>query len=83
MRSAPAVRAYRRSCRSTGGRADFGIDGSGLLVELANGRKVVALAAIFQKPPLRLIARADGGIRRSPIWPVAKSCCCQAFAAWR
>ena len=46
------------------GRADFGIDGSGLLVELANGRKVVALAAIFQKSPLRLIARADGGIRK-------------------
>lgn len=46
------------------GRADFGIDGSGLLVERANGRKVVALAAIFQKSPLRLIARADGGIRK-------------------
>lgn len=46
------------------GRADFGIDGSGLLVEHANGRHVVALAAIFQKSPLRLIARADGGIRK-------------------
>jgi diguanylate cyclase (GGDEF)-like protein len=46
------------------GRADFGIDGSGLLVERAHGRKVVALAAIFQKSPLRLIARADGDIRK-------------------
>ncbi len=46
------------------GRADFGIDGSGLLVERANGRAVVAVAAIFQKSPLRLIARADRGIRR-------------------
>ena len=46
------------------GRADFGIDGSGLLVERAQGRNVVVLAAIFQKSPLRLIARADHGIRR-------------------
>ena len=51
-------------CRGNGGRADFGIDGSGLLVERAQGRNVVVLAAIFQKSPLRLIARADHGIRR-------------------
>lgn len=47
-----------------GGAADFGIDGSGLLVEAAKGRPVVAIAAVFQKSPLRLIARADRGIRR-------------------
>lgn len=46
------------------GNADFAIDGSGLLVDYARGRPVVALAAVFQKSPLRLIARADRGIHR-------------------
>jgi len=44
------------------GRADFGIEGSGLLVDYANGRPVVAVAAIFQKSPLRLVALRDRGI---------------------
>jgi diguanylate cyclase (GGDEF)-like protein len=47
-----------------GGAADFGIDGSGLLADYAKGRPVVAVAAVFQKSPLRLIARADRGIHR-------------------
>jgi diguanylate cyclase (GGDEF)-like protein len=43
----------------TGGEATFGIDGSGLLVARGRGQPVVAVAAIFQKSPLRLITRGD------------------------
>jgi len=38
------------------GRADFGIDNSGLLKHRSEGKPVVALAAIFQKSALRLIS---------------------------
>ncbi|MGC2856174.1 ABC transporter substrate-binding protein [Novispirillum sp. DQ9] len=41
------------------GRADFGIGGSGLLLDHHAGTPVVALAAVFQHSPLVLVARGD------------------------
>jgi diguanylate cyclase (GGDEF)-like protein len=46
------------------GRADFSIDGSGLLIEHARGTPIVAVAALFQRSPLRLLAKAGHGIER-------------------
>lgn len=45
------------------GRADFGISGSGLLVERSQGKPVVAVAPIFQKSPAIFLALATSGIR--------------------
>ncbi|MBK1681198.1 hypothetical protein CKO20_12545 [Rhodocyclus tenuis] len=44
------------------GRADFGIAGSGLILEHQKGRPVVALAAIMQTSPQMWLVRADSGI---------------------
>ncbi len=44
------------------GLADFGVSGSGLLVERSLGRPVVAIAAIFQEDPAVLIALKSSGI---------------------
>ena len=43
------------------GQADFGVGTSGLLVERARGKPVVALAVIFQHSPLVFIARKGDG----------------------
>lgn len=42
--------------------AHFGIDNSGLLKAREDGKPVVALAALMQQSPLRLITRTDTGI---------------------
>ena len=44
------------------GQAHFGIDNSGLLNERRAGKPVVALAAVMQQSPMRLIVREDSGI---------------------
>jgi diguanylate cyclase (GGDEF)-like protein/PAS domain S-box-containing protein len=44
------------------GRANFGVELPGLLIERSKGKPVVALAAIFQHSPLMLIMRKDSGI---------------------
>ena len=44
------------------GRANFGVEMPGLLVERSKGKPVVALAAIFQHSPLILVMRKDSGI---------------------
>lgn len=44
------------------GRADFGIAGSGIILDHLKGRPVVALAAIMQTSPQMWLVRADSGI---------------------
>lgn len=44
------------------GTADFGIAGSGLLMEHSLGQPVVAVAAIFQRSPTIFLTLADSGI---------------------
>ncbi len=44
------------------GRADFGISGSGLLVERSSGKPVVAVAAIFQQSPAVFLTLEQSGI---------------------
>ncbi len=44
------------------GRADYGIDMPGILLERQKGKPIVLLAAIFQHSPEILIARKDSGI---------------------
>jgi PAS domain S-box-containing protein len=46
------------------GRATFGINGSGLLVERSQGKPVVAIAAIFQRSPTVFLTLEKSGIRR-------------------
>ncbi len=46
------------------GRADFGVSGTGLLVEYSQGKPVVAVAAIFQEAPTIFISLSSSGIRR-------------------
>ncbi len=45
------------------GRADFGVNGSGLLVERSLGKPVVAIAAIFQHDPVVFLTLKQSGIR--------------------
>lgn len=45
------------------GRADFGVTGSGVVIERMEGEPVVALAAIMQTSPIVWITRAEDGIR--------------------
>ncbi len=47
----------------TAGRADYGTGRSSLIIDRANGKKVVALAAIFQSSPLVIVAKASSGIK--------------------
>ncbi len=44
------------------GRAEYGIGTADLVIARSRGRKVVALAAIYQHSPLVLLARRDAGI---------------------
>lgn len=44
------------------GQVDFGISGSGLILERARGMPIVALAAIFQHSPNAWISRSDSGL---------------------
>ena len=44
------------------GRANFGVELPGLLIERSKGKPVIALAAIFQHSPLILIAKKETGI---------------------
>ena len=46
------------------GGADFGVSGSGLLVERSLGKPVVAIAAIFQQSPSVFLALESSGIRK-------------------
>lgn len=46
------------------GRADFGIDTSGLMIARANGQPVVALAALMQHSPVALLARRTNDLNR-------------------
>ena len=46
------------------GRADFGISGSGLLVERSLGKAVVAIAAIFQHSPVVFLALGQSDIHK-------------------
>ena len=46
----------------TGGRAQYGVSNSGLLLAREAGQPVVVLAVIFQHSPFLLIARAASGI---------------------
>lgn len=45
------------------GRADYAVGTTDAVVERAQGTPVVALAAIYQHSPMRVIARADADIR--------------------
>ncbi len=47
------------------GRADFGISGSGLLVERSLGKPVVAVAPIFQHSPTVFLTLQKSGIRQA------------------
>ena len=44
------------------GRADFGISGSGLLVERSLGKPIIAISAIFQHSPAVFLALKQSGI---------------------
>jgi len=44
-------------------RSDYGIARSSLLIDRSNGKKVVALAAIYQSTPIVLIAKKDSNIK--------------------
>lgn len=46
----------------TGGHAQYGIGGMGILAQYANGAPIKALAAIFQHDALVFISKADSGI---------------------
>lgn len=46
----------------TSGEANFGVGDSGLLSQYAQGKPIVALAAIFQHNPLIFLTRQDSGI---------------------
>ena len=46
----------------TTGQADYGIGDSGILAAYAEGKPIVALAAIFQHSPLVLVSRSESGI---------------------
>ena len=48
------------------GEADFGIGGSGLVVERSLGKPVVAVAAMFQQAPTIFLALKSSGIRALP-----------------
>lgn len=45
------------------GHADFGISNTDIIIERANGKKLVVLASIFQHSPLVLIASKASGIK--------------------
>ena len=45
------------------GQAEYGVTGTELLIARANGKPVVALAAIFQHSPTIILFRKDSGIR--------------------
>lgn len=49
-----------------GGRADFAVADSGVLLYRANGVPLVALAAIFQESPSILLTLEDSGIQELP-----------------
>ena len=47
----------------TGGRADYGVSDTDVLLERLRGQPLVVCAAIFQHSPYVLLSRADHGIR--------------------
>lgn len=46
------------------GSSDFAVGRSSIIIEKAEGKNIVAIAAIYQKSPLMLLVREDSGIKK-------------------